>query len=207
MYVLWKLPAFLKPNLKIQSCGQDLFDDFVELRPGALKALEDRLNQGNKHSVQQHSRGTFEGNTAWTLSGLQSRIATCFRGILIPSSEPSDSNDRLPVHNPHSDSKISQPSRPKQPSHILYILFCIDNDKNGTKLQHERVEHIQSDRPLFLLLREVYSRKRNVLRSMLSMRTVKSVNLVKVRCGISLVFQFYTFRRSIFLMVISLLQI
>lgn len=164
-----------------QSCGYRLDDDFIELRPGALKDLETCLNQNNKVRAHTNVNSYSNASGGWSISTLQSLAVTSYRNLIRRSRPPPDPNDRLPVHNSPDSQSASNAGKSPTLKDTLYLLLCIKSGRYGTELHHQNVADINSDRSLFLQLQEYFSQRQSKLRSALSMRTVKSIDLVKVR--------------------------
>lgn len=59
-------------------------------------------------------------------------------------------------------------------------MSCVQWGKYGRRLHQDMLEGIQSDRQLFLFLRERIKQHRGRMRSLLSMRAVKGILFVKV---------------------------
>ena len=156
-----------------------MYDDFIELQPGALEKLRARLgaervfkrcNSGDNPSApgRLFRSGWFLPRMGLSSSSRQGNNKT------------NTNSSCLPTYNPQSDTAVStiNPSAPTVES--LYLLLCINNSNFGADLHHERIQHISCDRALFHYLQEIYTQRRSTLQSAVSLRTVRSINLVKV---------------------------
>lgn len=160
----------------IKSCGQALFDDFVEVEPGALQALQTRLqelngteraDQEDYHSLQNRVKIIRE-----RLSALGTRIN---RGVKQIGITIDRRNSALPLHRLNTEPQHGPASDQK----ILHLLLCIDKGEFWTRLYQERLQCIGEDRELFQFLREQYYKHRNLM-SWFTLRGVKTVSLARV---------------------------
>ena len=162
-----------------QSCGKSLYDDFVELQPGALEELQGRLESESVFTRCDDGDNASAPGQLFGLGGFFSRTR--------PSSSSYQGNNRappsagcLPTHNLHSGFTVSTTNASAPTVDLLYLLLCINSSNFGADLYYERIQHINCDRALFYYLHEIYAQRRSKLRSAISLRTVRSINLVKV---------------------------
>ncbi|KAJ4351897.1 uncharacterized protein N0V89_007241 [Didymosphaeria variabile] len=142
------------------SCGEDLYDDFIERRPGAARWLEGYLNRPRAHTpTSSHSRSS----TATSMSSVfdnASRAST----LATPSSTYGGSSSWGKSNN---SSKYS-PTRVKsnnpfsvsihRPVEDSWLLTCANEGKFTPKVVHLDVntQRIRSDKDLAMVLREHY---------------------------------------------------
>ncbi|KAI7171818.1 hypothetical protein KC316_g10981, partial [Hortaea werneckii] len=118
------------------SCGEELFDDFVELRPGAARELEAYLNrprtytggsptspsssQGSRSFTGSSVGGVPSANTSWSSFGFQNTS---------PGGE-----DKLKVPGASTGSSFSLPffNQPEPP----WLLTCANEGRSTPKLAH-----------------------------------------------------------------------
>ncbi|KAM7218610.1 hypothetical protein V8F06_005929, partial [Rhypophila decipiens] len=156
-----------------QTCGAHLFDDFVELKPGALHDLQwtlqggqgqpDSPDQTNSQPSWQQSIGDIKRGMSWisrTTSSLWSQ----------------KHDNTLPVDQPRSTS--NQYSTPLQPYNLLRLLFCIQAGETGLRLYQGRLTGVSSDSEVLLFLRTEYHRRRKIS-SWLTFRSVSRVSLAR----------------------------
>jgi len=88
--------------------------------------------------------------------------------------------------SPHRRGVLSTPIRNinnpmlEVPGELLYLLLCINDGKLGTKLHHELLYGVSSDRDLFTLLRRAYYHHRTYA-SWFTLRYVTKIHLARVR--------------------------
>lgn len=150
-----------------------MHDDFLELRVGALDELKAFLASSNAPHT------TAAGGTNRPLGsasiGIFASIRSMFSNFRI-----SNSRKTLPTNNTTpivSNAKQAQGS-PTAPAH-LYLLSCLDHGSFGVKLHHELLTDVKNDRSLFRFLRDTYTQRQSI-RSWLSLKTIRSLNLVRV---------------------------
>ncbi|KAM0420971.1 hypothetical protein ACHAPT_011214 [Fusarium lateritium] len=155
------------------SCGDDLFDDFMETKPGSLDALRARLSEVNR----THNSGQQQSNSnLWMLLSLPIAMGTWMKRYMM----------RLIVKGANAIPLYTlSPSIPRQghssPSQeVLHLLLCIDKGEPLTRLHQECLYGINEDKQLFSFLRDQYLKHRK-LSSWFSLRSVKSVSLARFR--------------------------
>ena len=150
-------------------CGYESYDDFVELKPGALHEYQKSLKQHN-NTQQQQNTSAFR----WTVSGI-SALAS-----LVGLSHGKKDKDRLlPQHEVPLDRH--NPTHPSvtTPPDILFLLVCMPHRRYATKLLHLDVRSISSDQAFFSLLNSSYHSMRGRFRSSLSLKTIRAIKFVQ----------------------------
>ncbi|KAF2235004.1 hypothetical protein EV356DRAFT_133099 [Viridothelium virens] len=136
-------------------CGREMFDDYIETRPGGLKTLEKMLNRNrmlssanpdlsNPNSGRTAGYGLFE----W-VKGLMS--------FQYRSKQPA-----LPQHRDNTPNR-QQPTplmRDTRVGDLEFLLLCVPHRRHGTKMINVDVVDISSDVDFFLLLRRQYHSRR-----------------------------------------------
>ncbi|KAI6081855.1 hypothetical protein F4821DRAFT_248375 [Hypoxylon rubiginosum] len=75
-------------------------------------------------------------------------------------------------------------------SKVLRVLYCVHDNQTGVRFHQTRLQNIRTDKELFLFLRVLYYRHRNLL-SWLRLRTVSKVMLNKIEVDLSLFTQIH----------------
>ncbi|KAF9732571.1 hypothetical protein PMIN01_09429 [Paraphaeosphaeria minitans] len=156
-------PAVPADHVRVRwtcSCGETLYDDFIERRPGAARWLEGYLNRPRAHTPSAtHSRSS----TSTSMSSIfdhGSRAST----LATPSSTY---GGPTPWGKNNSNSKYS-PTRLKsnspfsvsigRPAEDSWLLTCANEGRFTPKIVHLDVnaQRIRSDKDLAIVLREHY---------------------------------------------------
>jgi hypothetical protein len=156
-----------------QACGEDLFDDYFEIEPGSLHLLEKQLRRQNNGQARQV--GIFSSVAHSFIRPFQSLVwfsQQTFRRLKqegLPSA--------LPTYTARRARGPPSPAR----ADAMYLLMCINHKIPGSKLHHQPIlrDQVQADRELFSSLRQTYFERRRYLGSLLSVRNVKRLDLVK----------------------------
>ena len=160
-------------------CGEELFDDYLEIELGSLDRLEENLRRHDDSRTRQSGiltslvQGAAE--SFQSLSGLWKISARGFnrkeQGSALPTFVAS------PTPLPPSVATVDP----------LYLLMCINHKIPGSKLHHQEIrrDEVHTDRDLFFLLRRTYFERRKYLGSALSARMVKRLSLVKFLVDLS----------------------
>ncbi|KAM6506766.1 hypothetical protein FALCPG4_018595 [Fusarium falciforme] len=158
-------------------CGENLFDDFVEVKPGSLEALQARLREMNGTQYSNQERN----NSAWQqvqiLCGLLNHISAWIRHGVMHMVAIGDQNaNSLPLHslNQHSQQESMQNQR------VLHLLLCIDKGETLTRLYQERLQGVSGDAELFLFLRYQYYKHRKFA-SWFTLRSVRNLSLARFK--------------------------
>jgi hypothetical protein len=144
--------------------------------------LRNRLQTAGHFPIElTRNRSENKATGLVVLHDIRSWSINCYQKIFSQPITSISSERSLPTHN-DAVALRSQPSTVSISKRTgpLYMLTCMENRHNGMTVTHDHVDHIKTDRLLFTLLRELYGRKRRYLQSLLSMRTLRSINLVKV---------------------------
>ncbi|KAF2793172.1 hypothetical protein K505DRAFT_375515 [Melanomma pulvis-pyrius CBS 109.77] len=160
------------------ACGEIVHDDFLELRVGALDELKAFLASSNT----PHTAAA--GNTSSpSASGSIGVFANIFS--MFSSFRTSKSQKTLPTNNttPNVNNAKQAQGTPIAPAH-LYLLSCLDHGSFGVKLHHELLTDVKNDRSLFRFLRDTYAQRQS-MRSWLSLKTIRSLNLVRFSVDMS----------------------
>ena len=152
-------------------CGHQSYDDFRELRSGAVKRYESQLREHLNSQDGRKGSGSFGG---------------LFRGLRIlgfgfgkKNNDKANNQSSLPQFN-----TTEQPGNGSLPtaaplSDSLYLLLCIPHRKYATKLIQPGLQQIRNDQAFFSLLRNSYRSLRGRLRSSLSLKTLKQIKFVQ----------------------------
>lgn len=155
-----------------QKCGQSLYDDYIELQPGAAKRLEESLSQ--RHRVGD-TVPTSRGPTLLTNMGLLLlKIFTKVRRAL------SIEDQGLPLRQPPPTASVQHQATPQpQLAEALFLLICHNVSTYDKKLLQLSICDIESDEKFFRALKEYYRSKCNKWWSFISLRTITGIKFVK----------------------------
>ena len=154
-----------------------MFDDYVELDPGAAVELEEALQKRYTPSNQG-------GTSGYATSGLVQRILNVFRqqdkGQQRPDSDTEQGEHELqryldrsaPIVNVPASEREDEISEQEAPR----LLLCVDDGRAKTTLQQEMLQNINDDRELFTHLRNQYFSKRNWF----ALRSIGALTLAQV---------------------------
>ncbi|CAG8218453.1 unnamed protein product [Penicillium olsonii] len=159
----------------------NLYDDYVEHKPGALKTLQDYLTST---TVPSDPRSVGPTNS----QGQSSRAASMYTPS--PSSLSigvSTSNDTT-IQSTHPASnirtEITQNTSPGGSSTgPLLLLSCIERRGHPVELYQEVVTNITDDRELFHSLNRAYHSRRTKFKSFWSLRTLHGIHFMKFGYG------------------------
>jgi hypothetical protein len=155
-------------------CGEELFDDYFEIEPGSIDRLEKHLR---RYSDGQSSRtGSLRVVVQGFAKAFQSLIGI-WKAIARGSNQE-EHHSALPTYITHPAPHPPSPAM----ADPMYLLMCINHKIPGSKLHHQAIrrDQVHTDRDLFFLLR-----RRKSLGSLLSMRSVKRLSLVKFLVDLS----------------------
>ena len=159
-----------------QRCGHYLYDNFKELRPGALNDLEQMLSDkdGFRQNDQNDSRkdgGGFRNSLIGAAAGILDRI-------LGRRHTQKGSSPTLPMH--HVQEPAQDPSvQTRRLPETVWLLVCIPHRKYATKVVHLNVCDLQSDRVFFKALKSHYRSMRGQWMSFFSLQTLYQVQFVR----------------------------
>ena len=150
-------------------CGHRSFDDFVELRPGALAEYETMLRQRYQDkSSPRRSRSSFPSISSF-FNDLHKQITRNDREQELPR----HSNRQIPTSTTHSG-PITLCST------ILHVLLSLPYCSRGSKLYQPSLMNVNSDRAFFHLLARSYQTSRSRLKRLLSLKTIRSIKFVQL---------------------------
>jgi hypothetical protein len=154
-----------------------MFDDYVELDPGAAAELETALQK--RYLLSEHA-----GDGGKAMSGLVQRILNLLRQQDVRQQQP-HSDAELGGHelqapscglDPITDAKASERENANPAQEALRLLLCVEDRRARTTLKQEVLQNINDDRELFTYLRNQYFMKR----SWFALRSVGVLSLAQV---------------------------
>lgn len=152
-------------------CGHASYDDFVELRPGAVKEYESML-RNRKNTI--NSRSANAGGNGSVLHYIPGwNHLSRYVNNVIKAETPS-----LPRYQLESVS-VSQPQPSTSVIEILYLLLCVPHQKFATKLLQIDLTKVTSDQHLFSLLRGNYFQMRGRFKNCFSLKSLRSIKFVQ----------------------------
>ena len=107
-------------------------------------------------------------------------LTTGYSFIFRRTRSQSETAKCLPIHINPASGLAAEVESGLHPPRALHLLVCIDTIKQVSELHHKDVGNISCDRELFGLLRMAYFQHRETLRSILSLRAIRSIKFVKV---------------------------
>ncbi|KAH6847511.1 hypothetical protein B0I37DRAFT_146495 [Chaetomium sp. MPI-CAGE-AT-0009] len=164
-------------------CGKALYDDFVELRPGALAELHSMLQRYGKDTTVDNDMEIFDVENApeqpknWkqtisqAVSGWTQLLAAGKRGTNLPRYRQDKKKEVIPF------GACSRTETDGGETHD-FVLLCIPFMRVATKLYQPEICRINSDQEFIQLLRHYYAAKRGPS-PWKWLRRVKSINFVK----------------------------
>ena len=153
-----------------------MYDDFHELRPGAVKELERLLNEGvNKCSGPNNiqSGADVPGQSTSQEDGgrLPQQPSTGENLALVPLSH---------TYDPRPQFRQQETVISDCDAEGRWLLVCAKGRKRPTSLSHLDMSATSSDKELFTTLRESYMAVRGKWSQRLSLRGVRKIRFVKV---------------------------
>lgn len=168
------------------SCGEQLYDDFIERRPGAARELEAYLNRPRTHTsggsspaspARSNSQSSISGSpiggppssqTSWSSIG-QAKDG----GIGGQEAKTMNQTSVLPPHMQYNP--LAEPP---------WLLTCANEDKFTPKVAHlDMSPHkIKSDRDLAMALREHYFHLHRKWWKVLKLRGLTTIEFVQFEC-------------------------
>jgi hypothetical protein len=141
------------------SCGEPLYDDFIEQRPGAARLLEAFLNRPRSHTPSPSSGRTSTSSTMSSVFDSVSRAST----LATPSSSyggPSSWGKGDPSNYSPTRLRTNNPFSVRMPTFVeeSWLLTCANEGRFTPKIVHLDVSasRVKSDKDLALTLREHY---------------------------------------------------
>lgn len=165
-------------------CGERLWDDFIELRQGAAKDLQNELNFHARASAKTASNLDAQDSTSNTaqssnISRMPSAVPSSGTGASAPATTPTgnllNSRSRL---TPVGSVATSEPSLSAQDSEKKFLLLCFSKMNDTRRLLQLKMEGITNDFKLFQLLQDTYINHRDTLNR--AFRTIVSINAIKL---------------------------
>ncbi|KAH0565057.1 hypothetical protein GP486_001553 [Trichoglossum hirsutum] len=162
-------------------CGQQLFDDFVEVRPGAAKNLEDHLNrhpQAGTGSPTSSSSGSSSSASRANSSSTRPSAQTSLSSTSFGDIGLSRTSQYSPVIQERGQPAIVPLSGFSEPR---WLLTCASGERFDTRLYHVDVNAvlIKSDRDLAVRLRQQYSQLRAPWHQILRLRGLATIQFVQ----------------------------
>jgi hypothetical protein len=161
-----------------QSCGKELYDDYMEHEPGALQALQNYLNTSAYRSRATSERG--QGRTS-----ARSIPSPTFNSSSIEASSPdyvhiANQAHVTPIGSSTSNQVQEEIELGETSTHTLHLLSCMEKGRYAVNLHQELVTHIVDDQQLFRTLRQGYHEHRGKFRASWSLKTVHRIHFMKV---------------------------
>ncbi|KAK4224003.1 hypothetical protein QBC38DRAFT_446875 [Podospora fimiseda] len=171
-----------------RKCWRNLYDDFIELTPGAVKDLEDDLRYLNTkplpllpsfqdfthsaaNSQQQTAPSQKLGRLKWNT--VQTFLKGVFKHPVLPQHK-----QRIPLQIPGACQPKTSPQN--NPHSHTFLLLCMPYFQLASKLQQPDVCRINSDQELFHLLRNKYDKARSRWNQLSSkLRKVQGIEFVQ----------------------------
>lgn len=166
-----------------QSCGESLYDDFIEQRPNAARLLEAYLNRPRSHAPRSPKSQNSTASSMSSIFDASSRAST----LTTPSSTYGGSGSWKTGHDQskYSPTRIrtNNPFSVKIPSHIgeSWLLTCANEGKLTPKVVHLDVNEgrIKSDKDLAVALREHHDQLNRRWYSWLRVRGLTTIEFVQ----------------------------
>ncbi|KAK8041733.1 FAD binding domain protein [Apiospora rasikravindrae] len=157
---------------RCKDCGESLYGDVRLANPDAVQDIRNRLqgsiqtDHQSQQQGQQDDRPLVKWISSWNwILNMRESISGALRRLFAPPPE-------LPVYRTRST------AAPSDPRDNLYLLLCVD--KGGIKSLHqELLRDIRDDVELFEFLRELYYSIRPRQRDWFTLRSLKTVSLVR----------------------------
>ncbi|KAK5654570.1 hypothetical protein OQA88_7199 [Cercophora sp. LCS_1] len=145
-------PGMTRLRFTCNHCSLPLYDDYQELRPGAVDRLKSVLTEYNRTTPDSiHPKAGVKtpsfASTFSTISGIYKRGRNA-------TPLPTHTQPKINTSNPYgcNDIPLKTPSR----AHHHFLLLCLPFMRFGTKLHQSAVCRINSDQDFFHLLRSRY---------------------------------------------------
>lgn len=150
-------------------CGHSSYDDFRELRAGAVNEYEELLRTylGNQRSPGYSERS----DISWNILQLFGRFSA--RTLGQSSGEPT-----LPQHDVRNILPPNSSNHVNSREALLFVLLCLPFRGYATKLLQPGLEDVRSDQVFFKLLRRNHISFKGTLKSWLSLKTLRAVKFV-----------------------------
>ena len=173
-----------KERLKWQcACGHTSYDDFVELRSGALAEMQTLLEARGNCALTRDERPSGERLSQWRVSSLLSLFGSIwtFCASLVSSRHAGRSSAELPQHlNKNGQSAETVRGAEASMSSSLHVLLSFPYYSHGSRLYQPPIKNMRTDREFFKLLRVSYNTTRSRFKRLVSLKTIKSVKFVQL---------------------------
>jgi hypothetical protein len=146
------------------SCGQPMWDDYIELRPGAVQQLEDSLRHGNASTTTSET----------SFMSIGSVVSVMIQGIR----EAFRNDPKLPQHRQSTASSqpTNTPATSDAPNPPVYLLVSRKGGRFADRLLQISISDLGNDQKLFAALRR--SLKRPRWKSLFAMLTLVDIHFV-----------------------------
>ncbi|CAG8977424.1 hypothetical protein HYALB_00007756 [Hymenoscyphus albidus] len=157
-------------------CGHLLYDDFIEMSPGAAERFR------RQKTIQNTQPSSSSSRTNSTV-GIFSWMSATIRPIMSPAKQ--NPGLTLPLHerghtSPNTGNVGTSNQQPSPPIALLYLLLCYNEGRYATCLLQIDLtsKGAECDKSLFRLLRSIYHDMRGKIISRLSLRNLQSIKFV-----------------------------
>jgi hypothetical protein len=159
-------------------CGENFTSDIMEYEPGGVSEMIAHVTKLTGSEVTSTPYAPSSTNQKYinrrpdiSLQSGFTRLAAIFRRSSDHCTLPQHSSNTTPIHSVH-DANLQQPK-------ILHLMACMHSGNYGKSLHQDPIDTIDTDRKLFLFLRQQFSRCRGRFCTILSLKRVKSIYFVK----------------------------
>jgi hypothetical protein len=171
------------------SCGEPLYDDFIEKRPGAARLLEAYLNRPRAHTPTSPTSRTSTSTSTSSVFSSASRASTL--------ATPASTYGGFTGWGKNGDSSKLSPSRVRSSNPFSvriggypeeqWLLTCANEGRFTPKIVHldVNVGRVKSDKDLALALREHYEQLNGRWLKWARLRGLTTIEFVQVRTHIS----------------------
>ncbi|KAF2146984.1 uncharacterized protein K452DRAFT_263263 [Aplosporella prunicola CBS 121167] len=160
------------------TCGAQLYDDYIERRPGAAREFETFLNRPQAHAPTSSSASTSSSPGSTNIWSGSSALATPSPATTCSSQGSSFSNSGYsPTAVRSSNPFLVRMVNPVQ----RWLLTCIEEGYLTTKLSHIDVTdpRVRSDKDLAMEIRKLYSHINRKWWRILRLRGLTSIKFVQ----------------------------
>ncbi|KAI8932449.1 hypothetical protein NX059_010635 [Plenodomus lindquistii] len=179
-------PSVPKGHVRVRwtcSCGDELYDDYIEQRPNAARLFEAYLNRPRAHTPRSPSSQGSSASSMASIFDASSRAST----LATPSSTygGSASWDQRADTSKYSPTRIrlNNPFSVRMPTQVeeSWLLTCANEGKLTPKVVHIDVNEgrVRSDKDLALALREHYNQLNNRWYSWARLRGLTTIEFVQ----------------------------
>ena len=165
----------LKPNARrirwTCCCGYRLYDDFIELQAGALDTLERELNGGEVDSRR-------------LCGGIFSLFLTLFSSLFFRRDHGGNRGKAQEIDNVSGtglNPTFVDIKRDENGVKPLFLLMCINDISQTTRLYQKSMQNVRTDRALFNVLRKAYWSRRKQRWYNLPFRGLRGIHFTRVR--------------------------